>query len=82
MLKQLFRQIIFLILIIPLSQLLCEQQRFCEKDEKTGLCNVDEFHDEKDDGPCWIQEESPEKSAEQKLTRLDGVKVCFFLFSS
>ena len=78
MIKHFFRKIVFLILITLFSQLLCEQQRFCEKDEKTGPCKVDEFYDEKDDGPCWIQEESSKKYVEQKLIRLNGVKVCYW----
>lgn len=45
---------------------------YCEKDEKTGLCKVEED----DDGPCWIKEQIEKEPMNERLVRLDGVKVC------
>ena len=76
MLKHFSKKFAFLIFITLYIQVFCNRE-YCEKDEKTGLCKVDERDNEEEDGPCWFQEESPKQVPEQKLVRLEGVKVCF-----
>ena len=71
------KNMILLICAVLLPQVLCRQE-FCEKDDNTGLCKVGDTSDEEEDGPCWIEEEAPKKNVEQKLVRLDGVKVRYF----
>ena len=81
MLKYFPRQLASLIFITLYIRVLCKRE-YCEKDEKTGLCKVDEHDNEEEDGPCWFQEESPKPVPEQKLVRLEGVKVCVAMFES
>ena len=69
--------------LVLVGKLSCKRE-FCEKDDNTGLCKVDgSFGDDDDDGPCWIQgdnNDAPKKTVEERLVRLDGVKVFFISF--
>ncbi|XP_065064704.1 uncharacterized protein LOC135690936 [Rhopilema esculentum] len=69
------------LLLFALSSISCHQSNdFCERDEKTGSCKKkDSTQDLSEDEPCWDKEETSVKpdslESQQKLVRLDGVKV-------
>lgn len=76
--------LILLFTFIVICRVSChEKNDFCERDETTGSCksNVSSKQDKvEEDGPCWMGDETTSKPKKakrnEKLVRLDGVKVC------
>ena len=73
------------LLLIALSNISCHQSNdFCERDEDTGSCKKKvSTEDISEEEPCWVKEEASVKpdslESQQKLVRLDGVKVGIFI---
>ena len=76
--------LVYLVTVFMISTVSGKKENdFCERDEITGSCKskVSSKQDEgEDDGPCWMENETKIQpkitKKDEKLVRLDGVKVC------